>query len=307
MLPFVKVEAAGNDLVLVDGRGRSLPPLPELAVAMSDRHFGVGSDGLLVLENSRSPCEGSSNPSQGSSHTDEPCEGLNEPSQDGRGLPLMRMFNPDGTEDFCGNGLRCTALYLHLMELKRERQFVILSREGRHEVLVEGCKGNGCMCEVDLVAPRFEPPRVPVSLDGPRVLNHPLLVAGSVLNISCVSTGSTHAVIFLDQEPPEELFQRVSPALEAHPLFPERTSVLWCRAESRARIRMRIWERGVGETLACGSGSAAAAAIGRELGLTGDAVEVVTKGGVIEARWGGKGPVRLRGPARIIFRGEWPL
>jgi len=276
MLPFVKVEAAGNDLVLVDGRGRSLPPLGELSVAMCDRHFGVGGDGLLVLE-------------------------------DKDALPLMRMFNPDGTEDFCGNGLRCVALYLRCAERKGGRRLVILSREGRHEAVVEDCKGNVCICEVELVAPRLEPSQVPVSLTGSRVLNHPLLIAGVALRISCVSTGSTHTVIFLDRDPPEEMFQQVSPALETHPLFPDRTSVLWCRAESRERIRMRIWERGVGETLACGTGSAAAAVIGRELGVTGDAVEVVSKGGAIEARWDGKGAVRLRGPARIVFRGEWPM
>ena len=290
MLPFIKVEAAGNDLVLVDARGRALPPLAELAVAICDRHFGVGSDGLLVIE------EGGA----------ASCEGSSAPSQGGGKLPLMRMFNPDGTEDFCGNGLRCTALYLHLAELQGAREVFLMSREGRHAAVVEGCKGNGCICEVELVAPRFEPFQVPVSLNGPRVLNHPLLVAGRTLNISCVSTGSTHTVIFLGRDPEEELFARVSPALEKHPIFPERTSVLWCRAESRKRIHMRIWERGVGETLACGSGSAAAV-VGRELGLTDDAVEVATKGGVIEAKWNGKGPVRLRGPARIIFRGEWPL
>jgi len=136
------------------------------------------------------------------------------------------------------------------------------------------------------------------------VLYRPFKVGFGEFRISCVNTGSTHTVIFGEEDVSEETFQTVSPLLETHEVFPLRTSVLWCRAEGRERVVMRIWERAVGETLACGSGACAAVVVGKALGRTADAAEVVTRGGRMSARWDGHGPVGLQGPAKIVYRGR---
>jgi diaminopimelate epimerase len=279
---FVKVEAGGNDLVLVDGRRERVRDAPSLAIRLCDRHRGVGADGLLTLEGGR------------------------------RGRrTLMRMFNPDGTEDFCGNGLRCAAAYLAGASggqagsgAEKVSRRVLLTPRGRHEALVRPLGRGAFEVEVALLAPQFDPAAIPVRLPGKAVLRHPLEIAGRALAISCVSTGTAHTAIFGEEEVEERVFHEVSPLLERHELFPERTSVLWCRAEGRERVHMRIWERGVGETFSCGSGVAAAAAIGRTLGLAGDRIEVVMRGGRMTGEWPGEGPVRIAGPARIVYTGE---
>jgi diaminopimelate epimerase len=249
---------------------------PSLAVRICDRHRGVGGDGLLVL-------------------------GTNE-----GGAPFLWMFNPDGTEDFCGNGLRCAASYLLEPGETRERELIIFSPRGRHEARVRPL-GNGVFdVEAELVVPQFDPEKIPVRLPGPRVLEYPLEVGTRTIAVSCVSTGTAHTAIFGPSEVEDSLFREISPLIERHAVFPERTSVLWCRAEGRERIRMRIWERGVGETLSCGTGVAAAAAIGRTLGVTGDRAEVVMKGGRMVGEWRGEGPARVAGPARIVYTGAIP-
>jgi diaminopimelate epimerase len=289
-LRFVKVEAGGNDLVLVDARREPVRDAPSLAICLCDRHRGVGGDGLLTLEGAR------------------------------RGPPLMRMFNPDGTEDFCGNGLRCAAAYLVGAGADKERRRVLLTPRGRHEARVRPLGRGAFEVEVALLVPQFEPAAIPVRLPGKAILRHPLKIAGRTFAISCVSTGTAHTAIFgpFDQaqgrpeqrrrggeaDVEERVFQEVSPLLERHELFPERTSVLWCRAEGRERVHMRIWERGVGETFSCGSGVAAATAIGRTLGLTGDRIEVIMRGGRMTGEWRGEGPVRTTGPVRIVYTGE---
>jgi len=271
---FIKVEAGGNDLVLVDARRAPVRDAPSLAIRLCDRHRGIGGDGLLTLEDGPS------------------------------GPPLMRMFNPDGTEDFCGNGLRCAAAYLVGPDAKEESRLVLLSPRGRHEARIRPLGRGAFEVEVALLVPQFDPVAIPVRLPGKAVLRHPLEIAGRTFPISCVSTGTAHTAIFGEAEVEERVFQEVSPLLERHALFPERTSVLWCRAEGRERVHMRIWERAVGETFSCGSGVAAATAIGRTLGLTGDRVEVVMRGGRMTGEWRGEGPVRTTGPARIVYTGE---
>jgi diaminopimelate epimerase len=289
-LHFIKVEAGGNDFVLVDARREPVRDAPALAIRLCDRHRGVGGDGLLTLEGGRS------------------------------GPPLLRMFNPDGTEDFCGNGLRCAAAFLVGPDADGESRPVLLTPRGRHEARVSPLGRGAFEVEIDLLVPQFDPAEIPVRLPGKAVLRHPIEIAGRPFDqaqggpeqlskgrtfpISCVSTGTAHTAIFMEADIAERVFQEISPLLERHALFPERTSVLWCRAEGRERIHMRIWERGVGETFSCGSGVAAATAIGRTLGLTGDRVEVIMRGGRMTGEWRGEGPVRIAGPARIVYTGE---
>jgi len=272
MLEFVKFDAAGNDLIVADIRGLESPPsMADLATRLCDRHFGVGSDGLLTVSERES-------------------------------LPFVRMYNPDGSEDFCGNGMRCVAAFLAGERLAAPME--MMTPFGRHKASIRQVRAREYDVRVSLLTPRFAPQDVPVRLDGERILDRPIRIGDAELRMSCVNTGSTHTVIFGEEDVSEETFQTISPLLETHEVFPERTSVLWCRAEGRERIAMRIWERAVGETLACGSGACAAVVVGKALGRTVDEAEVVTRGGRMSARWHGRGPVELRGPARIVYRGR---
>jgi len=274
-LPFVKTEAAGNDLILVDLRETKGLDVPEMARRMCDRHFGIGGDGLLVIE-------------------DHP-----------NFVPFVRMFNPDGTEDFCGNGMRCVAASLHKSGQAADDTVTMRTPRGVHKAEIEAAEPGCYRVTVELLPPEFEPSLIPVAIEGNRVLDHALQVRGQVRRISCVAIGTVHTAIFSQSDVPEDVFQSVSPVIENHAFFPERTSVLWCHVVRDDLIHMRIWERAVGETLACGTGTCAAVVLGRELGLTGDRAEVVTRGGRMSAVWHGTGPVKLTGPARIVYGGEW--
>lgn len=272
-LPFVKMQGAGNDFVVVyEGDVRSLS-LPELARRVCRRRFAVGADGLLVVG-----------------------RGKRHPVR-------MRMFNPDGTEDMCGNGLRCVARWAALRGWVQSEHFTIETIGGEREVrlLPDG------RVEVDLGLPRFEPSEVPVIASHAPVLNLSVELPGKVVQLSALSTGSTHAVVFVDRLPDDETFMRDSPLIENHPLFPQRTSVMWTVVEGESRLRMRIWERGAGETLACGTGACAAAIVAQLQGLAGESVEVRSAGGVLHVRWSPNSPVWLTGDAQAVYEGCYPL
>lgn len=222
-VPFEKYVSIGNDFVLVEARDVQDVDLPLFAQAVCDRHFGVGSDGLLVVERSE--------------------------VQVG-----MRMFNPDGTEDFCGNGLRITAL--HALRNGWFDGSVPIQHKGK-DVLVTPTKAG--WLDVQLPRPNFDCKEVPARVEG-EIWEKELVVADERLVVSSVCTGTTHTVIFLDALVSEKRFQKVSPLLERHEWYPERTSVIWAWQTDDKQLTIRIWERGVGETLGCGTGSAAVAA-----------------------------------------------
>ena len=269
-LGFMKAEGAGNDLIVVDGREVTLPDPSGAAVRLCERHTGVGGDGLMVV---------------------------------GRGA-FVRMFNPDGTEDFCGNGVRCVAAWLFARGEAEGNEMVLFSPQGRHAARVEREGARGFMVEVELVQPDFRAGAIPVAGAGPRVLEYPLAVDEWRRPVSCVRVGTAHTVVFVEEEPADEVFARVSARIERHEMFPERTNVLWCRVTGDDVIEMRVWERGVGETLSCGTGACAAAAVGRTLGRCGDRVEVAMRGGRGQTMWDGAGLVKLRGLVRLVFEGE---
>ena len=274
-LQFAKTETAGNDLILVDLREKKGLDMPELSRRMCDRHFGIGGDGLLAIEK--------------------------HPNF----VPFVRMFNPDGTEDFCGNGLCCVAAWLYESGSATGDSITMRTPRGVHKAGIEASEPGRFRVTVELLPPEFEPSLIPVAIKGRRVLDHALQVRGSVRKISCVAIGTVHTAIFTQGDVPEEVFQSVSPVIENHAFFPERTSVLWCRVARSDLIHMRIWERAVGETFSCGTGTCAAVVLGRELGLTGDRAAVVTRGGRMSAVWDGTGAVKLTGPANLVYAGEW--
>lgn len=269
-LNFVKVQSLGNDFVLVRQLDAEGFDLPALAVRLCERRFGVGSDGLLVYD------------------------------VVDRSRVRQWMFNPDGTEDFCGNGLRCTARrVLDLGEVEAEFAFEHLGRiipaRGRSDGLIE----------TTLPPADWSPEGVPTTLDQPWV-DRPIEVEGWSGRVSVLSTGSAHLVAFVDRLPEDDTFFLASPQLENHPSFPERVSVMWAETLGQATLRLRVWERGVGETLACGTGSAAtASAYGRLTGVTGP-VRVINPGGELTFdldRW--DGPLRAAGEASVVFEGLW--
>jgi len=277
-LPFVKMEGIGNDFVLIEGVAAQGLELSALAKRLCHRPFGIGADGLLVIE----------------------------PSEH---APIrMRMFNPDGTEDFCGNGLRCAARYAYERGWVNSLEFGIETLGGRViPVRLQLQGGAVAAIATDLPAPRFHPRDIPALADGEVIEDYPLTVAGHTLRIYSVNTGTTHTVIFNDTLPDDALFTQVSPRLETHPMFPERTSVLWAVVESRTAVRLRIWERGVGETLGCGSGAAAAAVLAYRAGWTEATVAVHSRGGTLQVEYCPDNGITLTGPANLHFEGHFFL
>lgn len=272
-LPFCKMEGVGNDFVLIEAQAAHGLDWSQLAQRLCHRPFGIGADGLLVLE-----------------------RGAHAPVR-------MRMFNPDGTEDFCGNGLRCAARYAYERGYVDAPEFTIETLGGQLvPVQIHLREGAVDAISTRLPPPRFHPREIPALVDGEVIEDYPLAVAGRTVRIACVNTGTTHTVIFGDSLPDNALFLEVSPRIETHPMFPERTSVLWV-VVGRDEARVRIWERGVGETLGCGSGAAAVAVLAHRAGWTDSAITVVSKGGALQVSHQPDG-VMLTGQANRVFTGE---
>ncbi|MGQ9524574.1 MAG: diaminopimelate epimerase [Armatimonadota bacterium] len=280
VVPFTKVEAVGNDFVLVDARSTGDLDWPELARLICVRRFAVGADGLLVY--------------------------LPSDVADFR----MRMFNPDGTEDFCGNGIRCMCVYhAQVAHIPAPAELRVETTAGIRKACILDHTATGAgprpIVRVDMGCPLFHPNDIPARFDGDSVIRQKVRVAGHTLEVTSLSVGTTHSVIFAPRSEYDRLFLSASPALEVHEAYPERTSVLWADASDAHRIHVRIWERGVGETLGCGTGACAVAVAARLNGITTGDVQVVSRGGALTVSWDGRGSVFLSGPAAILFSGRW--
>lgn len=271
-MKFWKVEAIGNDFPLVRLEEVSEAELPDLAREMSDRKFGVGGDGLLAF-------------------------GIIE------GAPTLRMFNPDGTEDFCGNGLRAATRWAF------DQGLISAETTLSHRGLQVPVKVSGEQVQTTLPGASFDPKAIPML--GPERFDAeiwagmesgmPLVIRGSAL-----TTGSTHVVIPTGALPNDENFFDISKLIENDSKFPERTSVIWSKREAERAIAIRIWERGVGETQGCGTGSAAAAVdYARRNGYAGD-LTVRNPGGTVTIRFNHwSDPITITGTASTVYEGEW--
>ncbi len=318
---FTKMQGVGNDFVLLNGHDLPLnADLPALARQLCARHFGIGADGLLVVALTP-PADGRPSPASqarvrqfGLLLPSPASAGEGGAQAPGEGL-LMRMFNPDGSEDMCGNGLRCVGLWAHRAGwLNGTRQFTVQTKEGPRRVQINSVSedGQSGVLTVDMGVPRLLPQEVPFcgARGAEAVIRYPLTVGGEVVPITAVSTGSTHTVIFGDAPPDEDTFQRLSPLIETHPLFPERTSVLWATPRGGSEIAVRIWERGAGETLGCGTGACAVAVAARLVGLadTDAPLDIISKGGTLTIDWpGGNADIAMTGPAVVVFEGTLAL
>jgi diaminopimelate epimerase len=275
-IAFTKMHGAGNDFIVLDGLAGELPPLEPIAARLCDRHFGIGADQLLVVRPSR--------------------------AADFR----MEIFNADGSQvEMCANGIRCFYKYLRDRGLTRADAIAVETLSG----VVRPRWLGGDRVRVDMGRPIFEPAKIPTTLaggDGP-VLDVPLEVGGRTLRVSAVSMGNPHAVIEVD-DPDAVPVAELGPRIEHHPAFPNRVNVEFVAPAGRQRLRQRTWERGTGETLACGSGACAAAVVSMLRGRVDRMLEVELRGGVLEIEWAAPGAhVFMTGPAAEVFSGSFPI
>lgn len=276
-MKFTKMQGAGNDYVYVSAFTEKLPAdLPELARRISDRRYGVGGDGLIVIA----------------------------PSE--RADARMRMFNNDGSEsEMCGNGVRCVGKYVYDHGIARREEVTIETGRGVLTLQLFPEQGKVAQVRVDMGPPILKSSEIPTTLPGDPPVRAKLEVAGREFEVTCASMGNPHCVLFVD-ELTDELVLGIGPQIETHPAFPRKVNVEFIRVLSRTEFEMRVWERGSGETWACGTGACAVAVAGILNGLFDRRVTGHLRGGDLTLEWPEGGNVLMTGPAVEVFSGEWP-
>src|SRR5262245_28053388 len=277
---FTKMQGAGNDYIYLDCFHQRPPRDPvALSRAISNRHFGVGSDGLILI------C-----PSE---------------KADAR----MRMFNADGSEaEMCGNGLRCVAKYVYDHGIAHKEQLKIETGRGVLTVDLEIQGGKVRRARVDMGEPILTADEIPTTLKGDPPIEQSVHYGpepSGMLKVTCVSMGNPHAVAFVD-EITKKLVHQVGPLVESHEAFPRRTNVEFVKVNSRTDATMRVWERGSGETLACGTGACAVGVAGMLTDRFDRKVTIHLLGGDLDIEWGKDNHVYKTGPAVEVYSGEWP-
>ena len=219
----------------------------------------------------------------------------------------MRIFNSDGSEsEMCGNATRCIGKYVYERGLTDKTELTLMTRAGLKQLQLRARGGKVHSVRVDMGSPELDPRRVPVDLPGEIVLGHRLDVGGMMYAIHCVSMGNPHCVIFV-RDPDDVDLPMVGPLIENHRIFPNRTNVEFVTVRDRQHLRMRVWERGAGETLACGTGACAALVASVLTGKADREAEVRLNGGVLQIAWSPEdNHVYKEGPAEFVFDGEWP-
>jgi diaminopimelate epimerase len=274
-LKFTKMQGLGNDFVVLDGITQQVDLSAAQLRRLADRHFGVGCDQILVV--------------------DKP----DRADVDFR----YRIFNADGGEvEQCGNGARCFVQFVRSHGLTAKRVIRVETRGGIIEPRLE----DDGQVTVDMGVPRLESTEIPF-IGGSGALVEPLEVDGACARVSVVSMGNPHAVQVVDNVDDAPVATQ-GPRIERHSRFPKGVNAGYMQVVDRANIRLRVWERGVGETLACGTGACAAVVSGVRLGLLDSPVHVATRGGALTIAWRGEqSPVFMTGPAATVFEGEWPV
>ncbi|MFC1950176.1 diaminopimelate epimerase [Chloroflexota bacterium] len=282
---FTKMQGAGNDFVLVEAGELNLD-WSQMAVTMCDRHFGIGSDGLLLV--------------------------LSSDIANFR----MRMFNPDGSEaEACGNGLRCLVKYVVDRGLANTevQEISVETVAGIRKVKIYRELGKLTGIQVGMGKPELEAKDIPVVIelgngnlvDIKPILGYSINIEGKELLLNLVSMGNPHAIYFGQHPVSDFPLAQLGPEIEQHKVFPSRVNFEVARVLSRRQIEARVWERGVGETLACGSGACAIAVAAQLLGFIDDKVGIKLPGGILDVEWDRVGEVLLGGSAEIVFDGEW--
>lgn len=276
-MKFTKMHGAGNDYVYVNAFEEKLPEqdLPRIATFISDRHTGIGGDGLILI--------------------------MPSVKADFR----MRMFNADGSEaEMCGNGIRCVGKYVYDHGLTGSTDITVETLGGKKRLqLNPGPDGKIASVRVDMGEPRFRPDQIPVNVAGEDAFGVKAETSEGVWTLHCLSVGNPHAVTFVQETATLDL-SRIGPPLENNRLFPQRCNIEFAQVMDRGNIRMRVWERGSGETLACGTGACATAVAAIRLGLVDRTVNLHLLGGTLTIEWPGAGSVFMTGPAVEVFNGE---
>ena len=278
-MKFTKMHGAGNDYVYVNAFEQDRD-WAEISRMISDRHTGIGADGLIIAI-----------PSDKADFQ-------------------MRMFNADGSEgEMCGNGIRCLVAFAIDEGIVRKNEGLKTVETGAG-VLTVTPEFNGnemTNASVGMGYPVFEPSKVPVNIlvgDWP-ILNYPLAVDGYDLELTFVSMGNPHAIAFIDDDVDNFPLESVGPKVENHSLFPNKVNFEITNVLTERHVKTRVWERGSGITMACGTGACAVMAAAKLKNLVGDCVEVELPGGILEVRWTGCGELTMRGPVKTVFKGEW--
>jgi diaminopimelate epimerase len=274
-MKFTKMQGCGNDYVYVDCTKKSIDHIPETAIKVSDRHFGVGSDGLILIKSSEIADF------------------------------TMDMYNNDGSSGkMCGNGIRCVAKYVYDNGLTDKKQLRIETLSGIKELDLTVEEGKVTFVTVNMGAPITKPSLIPVISDKEVMIKEPIAIGDQVYEITCVSMGNPHAIVFVEDTKAVPI-ETLGPKFDFHKIFPERVNTEFVHVVDRNHIEMRVWERGSGETLACGTGACASVVACILNGLTENEVTVSLLGGELKIRYDKENnTVFMTGPAVKVFDGE---
>ncbi len=277
-LKFTKMQGLGNDYVYVDCTKKRLENASEIAKKVSDRHFGIGSDGLILINDSAvADFE-------------------------------MEMYNADGSRgEMCGNGIRCVAKYVYDYGLTDQTHISVETLGGIKYLDLTVENGKVTQVRVDMGTPMLEPEKVPVLAEGTSVIDKPIEVGGNEYRMTAVGMGNPHTVVFMEDVDHLEI-EKIGPQFENHPCFPNRVNTEFVKVIDKNTAKMRVWERGSGETLACGTGACAVAVACILNGLTENTVTVQLLGGDLLIEWDRNADkVYMTGPAEVVFDGEIKL
>lgn len=276
-MKFTKMHGCGNDYIYVDGSREMIKQeeKPEIVRRLSDRHFGIGGDGVIFI-----------NPSDEADFE-------------------MEMYNADGSRaEMCGNGIRCVAKYVYDKGLTDKKKLSIISAGKIKHLCLTIQDKKVILVKVNMGAPELRAGYIPVTADTEQVIDEPITVQGKEYRMTCVSMGNPHAVVFMDDVADLKI-EEIGPYFENHERFPKRTNTEFVKVLDRHTVEMRVWERGTGETLACGTGACATVAACILNGLTDEQVTVKLLGGELEVFWDRKeNAVYMTGPATFVFDGE---
>ncbi len=273
-LNFSKMQGIGNDYIYINATETDLKDPSALAKKLSDRHFGIGADGLVLIR-----------PSDQADF-------------------MMDIYNSDGSLALmCGNAIRCVGKYVYDRQLTSQKNLTIETRSGIRQLSLELKKGTVCQVTVNMGIPDLTPSALPVRWQDSQMVEEPIAIAGKLYQITCLSVGNPHVVVFLDSIDNLDL-QKIGPCFEHHTLFPDGVNTEFVRIVDRRTIQMRVWERGSGETLACGTGACAAVTAAVLTDRTDRSVTVHLPGGDLSIEWRKKdNTLYMTGPAVHVFDG----
>lgn len=279
-MKFIKMQGCGNDYVYIDCLKEKVENESEASILLSNRHFGVGADGLILIK-------------KGTAADFE-----------------MVMYNPDGSRaEMCGNAIRCVARYVYDCGYVESPRFTIesMGKVKIIELILSGGEVKGA--RVNMGAPILKSSEIPVVSDFEKTINKPVNIGGRDFNMTCVSMGNPHAVMFIEESPRDFELEKFGPLFENDKMFPKRVNAEFAKIINKNEIDMRVWERGTGETLACGTGACATGVSAYLCGYTANDVTVHLTGGDLEISWSGSenDPVYMTGPAEYVFTGDIDL